>query len=81
MSLTDKQKNYLRVIDKLHVDNGVPPTFSEVGVYLNVPFEKRSTVSHFINRLFLAGYLHKGEYLNGSSRPIWLSEMGRDAIK
>jgi Mn-dependent DtxR family transcriptional regulator len=81
MSLTKTQLKYLTVIDKLHVDNGLPPTFSQVGAFLSVPFEKRSAVSHFINRLFVSGYVHKGEYLNGSSRLIWLSEKGRDAIK
>jgi Mn-dependent DtxR family transcriptional regulator len=81
MSLTETQIKYLKVIDKLHTENGLPPTFSQVGAFLSVPFEKRSSVSHFINRMFLMGYVHKGEYLNGSSRPIWLSESGRNAIK
>lgn len=81
MSLTEKQKQYLMVIDKFHIEQGTPPTLSKVGGLLSIPFDKRSTVSRFITRLCDAGYLEKGELLNGSSRCVWLSKKGMDAIK
>lgn len=79
--MTNLKKKYLKLINSLHEKEGTPPTFGKIREALEVPFEKRSAVSKFIQRLEDEGYLHRGEYLNGSARLVWLSEKGRDAIK